>query len=159
MKVSNLCTALFVKNIEISKSFYTKVMGFTIEHDFGINISFKEGFAIWEIQDSHIIPKKVGGKNILNRNSKRFELYFETETIEDVEHTLKEHQVRFLHQIHIEPWEQKTLRFFDPDEHLIEIGETLQHLVTRLKNSGLTVEKVASKTGISIPEIEKLLKK
>jgi hypothetical protein len=54
MKINNCSTALFIKDIEVSKLFYTKVLNLNIDLDFGKNIIFKEGFAIWEIQQNHI---------------------------------------------------------------------------------------------------------
>ncbi|RKX68718.1 hypothetical protein DRP43_05215, partial [candidate division TA06 bacterium] len=38
---------------------------------------------------------------------------------------IKSKNIEFLHEIHEEPWGQRTIRFFDPDNHLIEIGEPL----------------------------------
>lgn len=34
--------------------------------------------------------------------------------------------MKLLHDLHDEPWGQRTIRFFDPDDHLIEAGESLK---------------------------------
>ena len=81
MDLKTCSTALFVKDIEESKSFYVSVLGMTIDLDFGKNIIFKNGFAIWEINKNHIISEKLGFKNISNPLVNRFELYFETDEI------------------------------------------------------------------------------
>ncbi|NCU32068.1 MAG: hypothetical protein EOM23_03850 [Candidatus Moranbacteria bacterium] len=46
--------------------------------------------------------------------------------IEEAFEKLKSDGVEFLHKIQEKPWGQKTIRFFDPDRHLIEIGEVLK---------------------------------
>lgn len=157
MKIDNCSPALFVEDIEVSKLFYTKVLNLNIDLDFGKNIIFKEGFAIWEIQQNHIIPQTLGIDNISNKSSNRFELYFETEDIKEVFSELKKSNTKFLHEIHEETWGQKTIRFFDPDNHLIEIGEALKVFITRFYNQGLSVEQISGKTSVPVEEVKRLL--
>ncbi|MGE0078997.1 MAG: VOC family protein [Bacteroidales bacterium] len=128
--------ALFVKNIETAKEFYTNLLNLTIEHDFGKNIILSNGITIWEIQESHIINQKLK----TNNTSNRFELYFEDENIESVQQRLESKKVSFLHTMHTEPWGQRTFRFFDPDNHLIEIGEPMEVFVRNMHNEGLSAE-------------------
>ncbi len=75
-----------------------------IEHDFGKNLILKGGLAIWEIQQEHIINKRLETKN----NSNRFELYFETELIDETYKKLNNEKVEFLHGIYKELWGQRT---------------------------------------------------
>jgi catechol 2,3-dioxygenase-like lactoylglutathione lyase family enzyme len=159
MDLKNCSTAMFVKDIEISKEFYCNLLGLTINLDFGKNVIFKSGFAIWEIQSNHIIPLKLGLETITNSTFNRFELYFETENLSDIFNLLNNKNVRFLHEIHEEPWGQKTIRFFDPDNHLIEIGESMEHFVCRFYNEGMTLEQVSKRTSIPLDEIKRLIKK
>ena len=148
MDLKNSSTALFVKDIEVSKHFYRDVLGLTIDLDFGKNVIFKNGFAIWEIQDHHIIPANLGLEKINDANVNRFELYFETEDLSGVFSHLKSKDVRFLHGIHEESWGQRTIRFFDPDSHLIEIGESMKQFVCRFFHQGLTMEEISKRTGV-----------
>ena len=53
----------------------------------------------------------------------RFELCFETEEFDKFFQKLKSNNVRFLHEINTEIWGQRTIRFYDNDGHLIEVGE------------------------------------
>jgi catechol 2,3-dioxygenase-like lactoylglutathione lyase family enzyme len=159
MDLKNCSTALFVKDIEVSKKFYTDILGLSIDLDFGKNVIFKNGFAIWEIQDSHVIPSKLGLDNITNSNVNRFELYFETEKLPEVFDILKNHNIKFLHDVYEEPWGQQTIRFFDPDNHLIEIGESMRQFVCRFYQQGLTIEQVSERTSVPIEEIKRLINK
>jgi hypothetical protein len=65
--------------------------------------------------------------------------------------------VLFLHNILEEPWGQQTIRFFDPDNHLIEIGETMKIFVSRIYNKGLTIEQTSIKTSVPVEEVKKLI--
>lgn len=159
MNLGSASIALFVKDISASRKFYTEILGLTIHLDFGKNIIFSGGFAIWEIQPDHLIPQTLGYNNLSDKNFNRFELYFETETLDKDFLLLKNNNVRFLNEIHEEPWGQHTIRFFDPDNHLIEIGESMHQFVTRLFKSGMTIAEVNKKTSIPIKEITRLLKK
>jgi hypothetical protein len=67
--------------------------------------------------------------------------------------------VQLLHELHVEPWGQQTIRFYDPDNHLIEIGESMKQFVRRFYDNGLSIEEVSKKTSVPIEEIERLLKK
>jgi catechol 2,3-dioxygenase-like lactoylglutathione lyase family enzyme len=159
MDLKNCSAVLFVKNIEISKKFYTEVLGLKIDLDFGKNVIFKNGFAIWEIQNNHIIASTIGCDNITNTKFNRFELYFETENLPKILNSLTGNEVQLLHELHVEPWGQQTIRFYDPDNHLIEIGESMKQFVRRFYDNGLSIEEVSKKTSVPIEEIERLLKK
>lgn len=144
---------LFVKNIEKSKEFYTKILNHSIVHDFGNNVILSNGISIWEIQQSHIISQKLETSS----NSNRFELYFEAETIDEINLKLEQNSVTLLHPIQTEPWGQRTIRFFDPDSHLIEIGEPLEVFVMNMSKQGLSPEQISTQSGIPIETVKYLL--
>jgi catechol 2,3-dioxygenase-like lactoylglutathione lyase family enzyme len=157
MDLLNCSTALFVKDIAVSKHFYLDVLGLSVDLDFGKNVIFKNGFAIWEIQNTHIIPSKLGIKKISDHSVNRFELYFETENLSEIYARLKNKKVRFLHEIHEESWGQQTIRIFDPDNHLIEIGESMKQFVGRYFREGLTIGEITKRTGIPTDEVNRLI--
>lgn len=157
MDLKSCSTSLFVKDIEISKDFYVNILKLSVDLDFGKNVIFKNGFSVWEIRDNHIIPTALGLERITNAEVNRFELYFETEHLTQLFETLKSRNVRFLHEIHEEIWGQRTIRFFDPDNHLIEIGESMKQFVSRFYKQGLTVEQVSERTFVPVEKIKRLL--
>ena len=146
-------TVLFVSDIEVSKRFYTHFLAFSVEHDFGKNVILSNGITLWEISQEHLINNKLKTGN----NSNRFELYFEDEHIDEVFLTLKSAGIQFFHPIQEEPWGQRTFRFFDPDNHLIEIGEPLDVFVNNLHNRGLTPARISAKSGIPIEKVVGLI--
>lgn len=148
-------TVIFVKDIAKAKDFYTRFLSFTIEHDFGKNVIMSNGLTIWEIGESHIINRQLETRNPSNR----FELYFETEDIDGTFKILNNAGIKFLHQIHEEPWGQRTIRFFDPDGHLIEIGEPLEVFVGNMSRKGLSAVQISEKSGIPVETVLLLIKK
>jgi len=148
-------TVIFVKDIAQAKDFYTRFLNFTIEHDFGKNVVLSNGLTLWEIGKSHIINRQLETRNPTNR----FELYFETEDIDGIFDMLNNAGIKFLHQIHEEPWGQQTIRFFDPDGHLIEIGEPLEVFVGNMSRKGLSAVQISEKCGIPVETVLLLLKK
>ncbi len=157
MNLFNCSTALFVKDILIAKEFYSQTLGLNISLDFGTNVIFSCGLTIWEIRDNHIIPEVLGLDNVNNKKVNRFELYFETGNLQSDFEFLKNKNVTFLNEIHEESWGQRTIRFFDPDRHLIEIGESMRQFVSRFHENGLTVEEINKKTSVPVEEIRKLI--
>lgn len=148
-------TVIFVKQIEQSKDFYTRLLDFSVEHDFGENVILSNGLTIWEILDNHIISKQLETR----MRSNRFELYFESEDIEAKYNLLEKAGIKLLHKIHEEPWGQRTFRFFDPDDHLIEIGESLEVFVSNMSRRGMSVKQISDQSGIPIDTLVTLIQK
>jgi len=146
-------TVLFVSNIETAKSFYTNFLEFKIEHDFGNNVLLNNGLSLWAVQSGHTISDKLKTK----LESNKFELYFESDNIDKIFKKLKDGEVKFLHEIKEEPWGQRTLRFFDPDQHLIEIGEPLEVFVQNMFMKGMTEPQISEKSGIPLNTVKQLL--
>jgi catechol 2,3-dioxygenase-like lactoylglutathione lyase family enzyme len=147
---------IFVKDIQVSKEFYTKIFQQEIQYDFGKNVTFKSGFTIWELREDHEIYLNLFSNHQAKNNY--FELYFETEELDEIISMIKENQMKIFHDVKEEPWGQRTIRVFDPDDHMVEIGESMQGFIRRLKES-MSDEEVSQKTGVSIDDIRKLLSK
>ena len=146
-------TVLFVKDIESSKEFYTRFLNFSITHDFGKNVILRNGLSLWQIQPDHLINNKLETGN----ESNSFELYFETENLEAIYDKLKSTGILFLHTIHEESWGQRTIRFFDPDNHLVEIGEPMDIFVNNMHKNGLTPMQISRKSGIPLEKVVGLI--
>lgn len=54
-------------------------------------------------------------------------------------------------------WGQRSIRFYDLDGHIIEVGENLKMVVKRFLNLGMTMEQVSKRMDVSIPDLERLL--
>jgi predicted enzyme related to lactoylglutathione lyase len=146
---------IFVDNIEISKNFYTNILGQEIEMDFGVNIGFKGGLGLWQ--------KEYGQKVIFGskcpplEKKNEMEIYFETSDIEKMWDSIKSNNVKVIHEITTQPWQQRVFRFYDPDNFIVEIGESMQDVVKRLSKSGLTNQEIFEKTSMPINIVELIL--
>lgn len=155
-ELSSGSAVLFVADIEVSKRFYTELLGLKIKLDFGKNVTY-DGFTIWEIRSSHIIAERLGTTGLIDKTSNRFELYFETDDLESMISMLESNNVNLLHELHEEPWGQRTIRFFDPDNHLIEAGESLKKFLGRFHESGMSPEEISRKTSVAVEDIKHIL--
>ncbi len=150
-----VCALITVDNMAVSRRFYEELLGQTVEFDFGENVAFK-GFSL------HLKPhfeSLLGepGKFPAQKRSNNMELYFETDEVLEFSEKLKQAGVEFIHEVKEQPWGQRVMRFYDPDSHIIEIGETMEGLVVRLHNNGLSLEEIAAKTYMPREFIENAL--
>ena len=155
MKIQFHSAVLFVKDIKRSKQFYQDVLQCEIAFDFGRNVIFGNGLSVWELFPEHIIGKKADKLGIYQKNC-RFEIYFETDNITELESYLENNNIDFFHHELEEPWGQRTLRIFDPDGHLVEIGEKMEIFVKRLYKQGMTIDEIAARTSIPKEDIKRI---
>lgn len=149
-------SVLFVRDIEGSKRFYVDMLGCQIRDDFGTNVTLTCGISLWQIAGEHLIPTTLGKESVFGK-ANRQELYFESDTPYTLEEKLLESDTTFLHRLHEESWGQQTIRFFDPDGHLIEVGEPLQVFLQRFYDQGLSIEAIEKKTSVPAREIRRIL--
>jgi len=141
-----ICPLITVADINRSRAFYEGLLNLKVKYDYGENVTFEGDFAI-HLQ-SHFAslidnkPIRMGGNN--------FELYFEFDMVDQIADLLSQSGVQFVHEVREQPWRQKVVRFYDPDMNIIEVGESLEYLVKRLKSEGLSLEQIAAMTGLPI---------
>jgi catechol 2,3-dioxygenase-like lactoylglutathione lyase family enzyme/GNAT superfamily N-acetyltransferase len=134
-----ICPLLTVTDITQSRQFYEKILGQKVRYDFGESITFHGDFAIH--LRSHY--KNLIDNREVTSGENNFELYFESDEIESISANLKKAGIRFVHELREQPWRQKVVRFYDPDNNIIEIGETLEHLSFRLNQEGLSDNQIS----------------
>jgi predicted enzyme related to lactoylglutathione lyase len=133
-----------VNDINASREFYEHVLAQEVIHDFGANVAFKSGLAIHDrAHFAGLIRRDISSMAVQPCN---MELYFEHDDLEEVAAVLTSRKIEWLHQIAEQPWCQRVMRFFDPDGHIIEVGESMEAVVRRLHKEGLTVEEINSRT-------------
>lgn len=140
-------TLLAVKNIERSKKFYCELFGQKIVEDYGINIAFDGGIALQQEFDQLLGISKDG----IAEKSNNMELYFEEENLDGFIDILKEYpEIEYVHGIKEHDWKQRVIRIYDPDYHIIEVGEPMKSVVKRLLKEGYTIEETAEITQQSL---------
>jgi catechol 2,3-dioxygenase-like lactoylglutathione lyase family enzyme len=138
-------SVFFVSDIEKSKKFYTKIIGQKIEMDFGRCVSFKGGFAIWDIDYAYKMIE-LGEPEKIKYEKSNSEIYFEIEDIVLLHDKIKNKNVEFLHGIKEQPWGQRCFRIYDPDNHIIEFAEPMTIVIERLYDKGLTHNQIVKKS-------------
>lgn len=151
MKLKNVL--LVVDDIEISKAFYKELFGLDVVTDFGGNVILTEGLVlqeqgIWErFIHKNVVP---GGHSA--------ELYFEEN---DMDGFLKKldtccYEISYVNQLMEHEWGQRVIRIYDPDRHMIEIGESMEYVARRFWDMGMTLEQVAEKTQLPLLQVQEL---
>lgn len=117
---------VFVKDIRVSKAFYAETLGLSVIEDHGSFVLFENHLGIHQARELAITIWDVIAPSDTNRPQGRQNLllYFETTALEKTFAHLKD-QVELIHSIQQQAWGQKVFRFYDPDGHVIEIGEPL----------------------------------
>jgi len=140
-----ICPLIVVNNIEISRNFYEKVLNQKVQFDFGENVSFEGGFAIHlKSHFSNLINIK---ENDIIQKSNNGELYFEEEDLDSFLQKLKDiDSVEYVHGLKEQPWGQRVIRFYDPDMHIIEVGEPMESVVRRFLSNGSSIEETVKRT-------------
>jgi catechol 2,3-dioxygenase-like lactoylglutathione lyase family enzyme len=155
MDITYRTALIFVRDVVKSKQFYRDCLGQQVEYDFGENVSFKGGFAIHDIEHiSRLLhgrpaPDGTPGKDNL-------ELYFESDDLDTIARRLSDYGITFIHGIKQQPWGQRVLRCYDPDRHIIEIGEPMSTFVGRFLQEGLSAEATAARTSVPLADVQKI---
>ena len=149
---------ILVEDIEKSKQFYNIILSQKIVNDFGRNVVFEGGFSIWQrdyalnlIFQGKLDEIAVGGNN--------FEIYFETEDLENLYDQLVNEKVVVIHSVIEHSWGQRGFRVRDPDGHIVEFSESMESVVKRLSNQGLSLEEVTKKSMMPMDFIKMTLEK
>ena len=154
MGITYQSAVLFVEDIARSRQFYEGVLGQTVDMDFGPNVGYKGGFAIWQIDAVNQVifgaPDHVSAP--LGHNN--VELYFEADDLATVSETLARAGVPFVQPIHEQPWGQRALRVADPDGHIIEFAEPMPVVIKRMLEGGATVEAIAERSSMPLAEVQ-----
>lgn len=146
---------LVVKEIEKSKQFYLEVLGCEIISDFGANITLTGGFSLQTSESWQGFIHKSEADIAFGGNDA--ELYFEEDDLDGFMEKLGSFNVTLLHPLKEHPWGQRTVRFFDPDMHIIEVGENMVIVARRFINSGMTVEQTAKRMDVPVAYVQSLL--
>ena len=149
MKLKNML--LVVKEIERSKAFYRDLFGLEVIADFGGNVVLTEGLVLQE----EGIWKDFIQKEILHKGHNA-ELYFEENNMDAFFAKLNSwpEPIDYINPMMEHSWGQRVVRIYDPDGHMIEVGESMEYVAKRLLAAGWSVEDTAAKTQMALPDVE-----
>ena len=138
-------TLIAVEDMERSRRFYSEVLGLGVISDFCANVTLEGGITLQTLDTwkTFIRTDKV----VLPNNAR--ELYVEEEDIDVFCAHLKTFDISYVHELFEHRWGQRVVRFYDPDKHIIEVGEKLDAVIRRFADQGLSPEQIAERMGVS----------
>ena len=142
MKLKN--SMLVVTDIDKTVEFYKKVLGLHVIMDFGANKTLTGGLSLQTIETY----KDFIGTSEISFGCNNFEVYFEEDDFDKFVNKLEKCDIEYVHSIKEHSWGQRVVRFYDPDKHIIEVGENLKVVCKRYLDSGMTPEQVAERMDV-----------
>ena len=140
MKIKN--PMLVVTDIDRSVEFYKKVLGLHVIMDFGANKTLTGGLVLQTLET---------WKNFIGTDAVSFgssEVYFEEDNFDSFITKLEKCEIEYVHPVKEHSWGQRVVRIYDPDKHIIEIGENIKAVCKRFLDSGMTKEQVAERMDV-----------
>lgn len=140
MKMKFNLVLLAVKDVEVSKRFYGELFDQTVVLDLGWNVTFCGGFAI---QQNFAWLTGLPEESVIE-SSHNMELYFEVDDFDEFLSRLRKHpDIEYVHPPKKHDWQQRVVRIYDPDHHMIEIGEAMEVIARRYIAEGRSIEETA----------------
>ena len=98
--------------------------------------------------------KKFIGTDDVSFGSNSFEIYFEEDNFDAFAEKLRGCNVEYVHPVREHSWGQRVVRIYDPDKHIIEIGENIKAVCKRFLDSGMTPEQAAERMDVPVKFIK-----
>ena len=128
---------LVVTDLECSKAFYKKYLHQDVVVDFGANVTLTGGFSLQTLESWRGF---IGGLEVRFKGNDA-ELYFDVDDYDAFLSGIGE--LELVHPPIEHPWGQRGVRFYDPDGHIIEVGEKITAVVKRFVKSGMNASEIA----------------
>jgi len=152
-----LNTLFAVRDLKRSLEFYKNVLGLETVNDFGANVVLIGGLALQTLDSWTGFLGKVPGD--IRFGGDDAEIYFEAEDFDAFLKMLGDFpETELVHPPMEHRWGQRAVRLYDPDRHIIEVGEPMDKVAKRFRDGGLNEEGVARRMDISLEYARKLLK-
>lgn len=157
MQATFRSVVLFVGDMAASRRFYEGLLGLEVDMDFGVNVGYTCGLALWQVRAAHEAIHGHAPEDDTPLGRGNLEVYFEVDDLDAARRAVEAAGVPVVHPIVEQPWAQRVLRLYDPDGHIVELGEPMPAVVRRLAAEGLDAEGIRGRTFMPIEVIEHLL--
>ena len=137
---------LVVTDMERSVQFYKQVLGLHKIMDFGANVTLTGGIALQTLDTW----RGFIGTDQVKFGSNDAELYFEEDHFDEFIESLRKQKVVLVHPVKEHAWGQRVVRFYDPDRHMIEVGENMEAVCRRFLDGGMTPEEATERMNVPL---------
>jgi catechol 2,3-dioxygenase-like lactoylglutathione lyase family enzyme len=140
-----------VRDMERSKEFYKTFLGLNVEVDFGANVTLTGGVSLQTLETW----RQFIGKDDVAFCNHAVELYFEEDNFDAF--VAKLDKVSLVHPVKECGWGQRVVRFYDPDGHVVEVGENMHVVTRRFIDSGMTIAETAARMRVPDDYVKAML--
>ena len=148
-----ISTLIAVRDLAASLRFYREALGMEVVQDFGANVVLSGGVVLQTLESWR---EFLGGKPVSLR-SHTGELYFEEADMDGFLERPKAMDISYVHPPLEHRWGQRVVRFYDPDGHIVEVGEDMTQVVKRFAAQGMTEEQVARRMDVSLDYVRECM--
>lgn len=145
---------LAVADMERSLAFYETVLGLRVVLDFGASKTLTGGLCLQTLDTW----RSFLGTDQVAFGGNDAEIYFEEDRFDAFAERLSTLPIQYVHPVKEHRWGQRVVRFYDPDRHIIEVGENMAAVCRRFLDSGLTPEQTAERMDVSLEYVRERLR-
>lgn len=146
-------TLIAVTDITESIKWYHDILGLDVISDFGTNVILTGGISL---QTKNTWTDFIGEKEIIFGNNAG-ELYFEENNIDAFMERLNAYNnIQYVHPLMEHRWGQRVVRLYDIDKHIIEVGESMEVVVNRFLESGMSEEETANRMDVPLEYVKRM---
>lgn len=156
MEIKPIATAIFCSDIHQSRRFYEETMCQKVSEDYNRYVGFAGGFGLWQADYALQTIFGAAAQNASQLGRNNLEICFESDHLDEMVALLQKDGVEFIHPMIEQPWGQRVIRFYDPDRHIVEVGEPLPAVVVRYLSQGLSEEEAAQRTSMPLEIVRKI---
>jgi catechol 2,3-dioxygenase-like lactoylglutathione lyase family enzyme len=151
------CPVISVKDHNLSRIFYEKVLSQKVTLDLGTNIAFGNESSVFAIQADYAGLIGIDDFKVIYKGNDH-ELYFEEDNFDEFEKHLEQfHDIIYVHKTKEYSWGQRVIRFYDPDFHIIEVGESMESVFKKFQSQGMSIDEVAKRTEHPVEFVKKYI--
>ena len=152
MKFKN--SLLVVSDMDKSVKFYKEVLGLHKIMDLGANVTLTGGICL---QTQETWTEFIENDSLFFGGNTS-EIYFEEDDFGRFINKLKNLDINYVHPVKEHSWGQRVVRFYDPDGHIIEVGENIKTVCKRFLESGMTPEQTAERMDVPLKFVKGCIK-
>lgn len=109
------CVTFYASDLKRAARFYEKTLGLEKKYEYASYVGFECGGV-----EIGMIPKAAAGQKVSELSAS---VEFLVDDVEEVYNELKGKGVRFIEELHEEPWGGRQATFTDPDGNTLQIAQ------------------------------------
>ena len=109
------CVTFYVSDLKRAAKFYEETLGLEKKYEYSSYVGFERGGV-----EIGLIPRLTEGQTVSPLSPS---VEFLVDDVEKVYNELKNKGVKFIKELHDEPWGGRQATFTDPDDNILEIAQ------------------------------------